>query len=195
MPVELPPLPYSQDALAPHISAETLEYHYGKHHQTYVTNLNKLVEGTEFEQASLEDVIMKSDGGLFNNSAQVWNHTFYWNSMSPDGGGAPTGEVADAINSAFGSYEEFRAKFAEAATTQFGSGWAWLVDSGSGLEIMKTSNADLPMKHGATAIFTVDVWEHAYYIDYRNDRAKFIKTILENLANWDFAAQNFAAHG
>ena len=193
MAFELPALPYAQDALAPHISAETLEYHYGKHHQTYVTNLNKLVEGTEFENASLTDVIMKSDAGLFNNSAQVWNHTFYWNSMAPDGGGAPTGEVADAINSAFGSYDEFRAKFAEAATTQFGSGWAWLVDSGSGLEIMKTSNADLPMKHGSKALLTIDVWEHAYYIDFRNARPNYISTFLDSLVNWDFVAQNMAS--
>jgi Fe-Mn family superoxide dismutase len=193
MAFELPPLPYAQDALAPHISAETLEYHYGKHHQTYVTNLNKLVEGTEFENASLEDVILKSDGGLFNNSAQVWNHTFYWNSMSPSGGGAPSGEVADAINSAFGSYDEFKAKFAEAATTQFGSGWAWLVDSGSGLEIMKTSNADLPMKHGSKALLTIDVWEHAYYIDFRNARPNYISTFLDSLVNWDFVAQNLAS--
>ncbi len=190
MAFELPPLPYAQDALAPHISAETLEYHYGKHHQTYVTNLNKLVEGTEFENASLEDVILKSDGGLFNNSAQVWNHTFYWNSMTPSGGGAPSGAVADAINAAFGSYDEFRAKFAEAATTQFGSGWAWLVDNGSGLEIMKTGNADLPMKHGAKALLTIDVWEHAYYIDYRNARPNYINTFLDSLVNWDFVAQN-----
>ena len=192
MAFELPPLPYAQDALAPHISAETLEYHYGKHHQTYVTNLNKLVDGTEFENAALEDVILKSDGGLFNNSAQVWNHTFYWNSMSPSGGGAPTGEVADAINSAFGSYDEFKAKFAEAATTQFGSGWAWLVDSGSGLEIMKTSNADLPMKHSSKALLTIDVWEHAYYIDFRNARPNYISTFLDSLVNWDFVAQNLA---
>lgn len=192
MPFELPPLPYAQDALAPHISAETLEYHYGKHHQTYVTNLNKLVEGTEFEQAPLEDVIMKSDGGLFNNSAQVWNHTFYWNSMRPDGGGAPDGAVGEAIDVAFGSYDDFRAKFAEAATTQFGSGWAWLVDSGSGLEIMKTSNADLPMKHGAKALLTIDVWEHAYYIDFRNARPNYITTFLDSLVNWDFVAGNMA---
>jgi Fe-Mn family superoxide dismutase len=190
MAFELPPLPYAQDALAPHISAETLEYHYGKHHQTYVTNLNKLVEGTEHENASLEDVIMASDGGLFNNSAQVWNHTFYWNSMSPNGGGAPSGDVADAINSAFGSYDAFRDKFAEAATTQFGSGWAWLVDAGSGLEIMKTSNADLPMKHNAKALLTIDVWEHAYYIDFRNARPNYISTFLDHLLNWDFVAQN-----
>ena len=190
MAFELPPLPYAQDALAPHISAETLEYHYGKHHQTYVTNLNKLVEGTEFENAALEDVILKSDGGLFNNSAQVWNHTFYWDSMTPDGGGAPSGAVADAINSAFGSYDDFRAKFAEAATTQFGSGWAWLVDNGSGLEIMKTANADLPMKHSAKALLTIDVWEHAYYIDFRNARPNYINTYLDSLVNWDFVAQN-----
>jgi len=193
MAFELPPLPYAQDALAPHISAETLEYHYGKHHQAYVTNLNKLVEGTEFENASLEDVILKSDGGLFNNSAQVWNHTFYWNSMSPNGGGAPSGAVADAINGAFGSYDDFKAKFAEAATTQFGSGWAWLVDNGSGLEIMKTSNADLPMKHGAKALLTIDVWEHAYYIDFRNARPNYISTFLDSLVNWDFVAQNLAS--
>ncbi len=193
MAFELPPLPYAQDALAPHISAETLEYHYGKHHQTYVTNLNKLVEGTEFENASLEDVILKSDGGLFNNSAQVWNHTFYWNSMSPNGGGAPTGAAADAINGAFGSYDDFKAKFAEAATTQFGSGWAWLVDNGSGLEIMKTSNADLPMKHGAKALLTIDVWEHAYYIDFRNARPNYISTFLDSLVNWDFVAQNLGS--
>jgi Fe-Mn family superoxide dismutase len=192
MPFELPPLPYAQDALAPHISAETLEYHYGKHHQTYVTNLNKLVEGTEFENASLEDVILKSDGGLFNNSAQVWNHTFYWNSMSPNGGGAPSGAVADAINSAFGSYDDFKAKFAEAATTQFGSGWAWLVDNGSGLEIMKTANADLPMKHSAKALLTIDVWEHAYYIDFRNALPNYISTFLDSLVNWDFVAQNLS---
>jgi superoxide dismutase, Fe-Mn family len=193
MAFELPPLPYAQDALAPHISAETLEYHYGKHHQTYVTNLNKLVDGTEFENAPLEDVILKSDGGLFNNSAQVWNHTFYWNSLSPNGGGAPTGEVADAINSAFGSYDAFAEKFKEAATTQFGSGWAWLVDSGSGLEIMKTSNADLPMKHNAKALLTIDVWEHAYYIDFRNARPNYIATYLDSLVNWDFVAQNLAS--
>ena len=192
MAFELPALPYAQDALAPHISAETLEYHYGKHHQTYVTNLNNLVKGTEFENASLEDVILKSEAGLFNNSAQVWNHTFYWNSMKPGGGGAPTGEIADAVNSAFGSYDEFKAKFAEAATTQFGSGWAWLVDSGSGLEIMKTSNADLPLKHSSKALLTIDVWEHAYYIDFRNARPNYISTFLDHLVNWDFAAQNLA---
>jgi Fe-Mn family superoxide dismutase len=193
MAFELPALPYAQDALAPHISAETLEYHYGKHHQTYVTNLNNLTAGTDHENASLEDVIMNSEAGLFNNSAQVWNHTFYWNSMAPNGGGAPTGEVADAIGSAFGGYDGFVEKFKEAATTQFGSGWAWLVDAGSGLEIMKTANADLPMKHNAKALLTIDVWEHAYYIDFRNARPNYITTFLDSLANWDFVAQNMAA--
>ena len=192
MAFELPPLPYAQDALAPHISAETLEYHYGKHHQTYVTNLNKLTNDNA-DGKTLEEVILDSDGGLFNNSAQVWNHTFNWNSMTPDGGGAPTGEVADAINSAFGSYDDFASKFAEAATTQFGSGWAWLVDAGSGLEIMKTANADLPMKHNAKALLTIDVWEHAYYIDFRNARPNYISTFLESLVNWDFVAQNLAS--
>ena len=183
MAFELPPLPYEMDALAPHISKETLEYHYGKHHQTYVTNLNNLTEGTDDANASLEDIIAKAEGGLFNNAAQVWNHTFYWNSMSPDGGGEPSGEVADKINSAFGSYDDFRTKFAEAATTQFGSGWAWLVDNGGGLEIFKTANADLPMKHDLKALLTIDVWEHAYYIDFRNARPTYISTFLEKLLN------------
>jgi superoxide dismutase, Fe-Mn family len=193
MAFELPPLPYDKDALAPHMSAETLEFHHGTHHQTYVNKLNELIAGTEFENAELTDIIMKSDGALFNNSGQTWNHNFFWNSMSPTGGGAPSGEVADAINSAFGSYDDFVAKFSEAATTQFGSGWAWLVDSGSGLEVMKTSNADLPMKHGAKALLTLDVWEHAYYIDFRNARPNYISTWLDNLVNWDFVAQNMAA--
>lgn len=186
---ELPPLPYAQDALAPHISAETFEYHYGKHHQAYVTNLNKLTDDNA-DAKSLEDVITSAEGGLFNNAAQVWNHTFYWNSMSPDGGGAPSGAVADAINSAFGSYDDFSQKFSQAAATQFGSGWAWLVDSGSGLEIMQTANADLPMKHGAKALLTIDVWEHAYYIDFRNARPNYISTFLDSLVNWDFVAAN-----
>ncbi|MEI2639004.1 MAG: superoxide dismutase [Microthrixaceae bacterium] len=192
MAFELPPLPYAKDALAPHISAETLEFHHDKHHQAYVTNLNNLVAGTDNENKSLEEIIMSSDGGLFNNSGQVWNHTFYWNSMSPTGGGAPSGEVADKINSAFGSYDDFATKFKEAAATQFGSGWAWLVDAGSGLEIMKTANADLPMKHGAKALLTIDVWEHAYYIDFRNARPNYISTFLDHLVNWDFVAQNLA---
>ncbi len=192
MAFELPPLPYAIDALAPHISQETLEYHYGKHHQTYVTNLNNLTEGTDDATASLEDIIAKAEGGLFNNAAQVWNHTFYWSSMSPDGGGEPTGEVADKINSAFGSYTDFRDAFAKAATTQFGSGWAWLVDNGGSLEIMQTSNADLPLKHGAKALLTIDVWEHAYYIDFRNARPNYINTFLDSLVNWDFVAANLA---
>jgi Fe-Mn family superoxide dismutase len=190
MAFELPALPYAIDALAPHISQETLEFHHGKHHQTYVTNLNNLTADTDLASKSLEEVIMATDGPLFNNAAQIWNHTFYWNSMSPAGGGAPSGEMSDAINSAFDSYENFSAKFAEAATTQFGSGWAWLVDAGSGLEIMKTSNADLPMKHNAKALLTIDVWEHAYYIDFRNARPNYIKTFLDSLINWDFAAAN-----
>jgi superoxide dismutase, Fe-Mn family len=188
MAFELPALPYAMDALAPHISAETLEFHYGKHHNAYVTNLNNLTAGTDMADASLEDVIAKADGGLFNNAAQVWNHTFYWNSMSPTGGGAPTGAVSDAISSAFGSYDDFRAKFVEAAMTQFGSGWAWLVDAGNGLEIMKTANADLPMAHSAKALLTVDVWEHAYYIDYRNARPTYLNTFMDHLVNWDHVA-------
>ena len=193
MAFELPPLPYAMDALAPHISQETLEYHYGKHHQTYVTNLNNLVAGTDDENASLEDIIAKAEGGLFNNAAQVWNHTFYWSSLSPSGGGEPTGDVAEAINAAFGSYAAFREEFAKAATTQFGSGWAWLVDDGSGLKITQTANADLPLKHSQKALLTIDVWEHAYYIDFRNARPKYIDTYLDHLVNWDFVAQNLAS--
>jgi len=194
MAIELPALPYAQDALAPRgISAETLEYHYGKHHQTYVTTLNKLIEGTEHENSSLEEIILAADAGpLFNNSAQVWNHTFYWNSMSPTGGGEPGGELADKINSAFGSLDGFKEKFAEAGTTQFGSGWAWLIEGDSGLEITKTANADLPLKHDQKALLTMDVWEHAYYIDFRNARPNYIKNFLDNLINWDFAAANMA---
>jgi len=191
MAFELPPLPYAIDALTPHLSQETLEYHHGKHHQTYVTNLNNATEGTELANKSLEEVIKGADAGpLFNNSAQVWNHTFYWSSMSPTGGGEPKGAVADAIGSAFGSYDEFRKKFTEAATTQFGSGWAWLVDTGSGLEVIKTANADLPLKHDQKALLTIDVWEHAYYIDFRNARPNYINTFLDHLVNWDFVAAN-----
>ena len=192
MAFELPALPYAQDALAPHISAETLEYHYGKHHKTYVDNLTKLVDGTDNASKSLEEIIMSSEAGLFNNSAQVWNHTFFWNCLSPDGGGAPTGVLADRINADFGSFDEFKAQITDAGLTQFGSGWAWLVEQDGKLAIMKTPNADLPMKHGAKALFTIDVWEHAYYIDYRNARAKFIEVVLDNLANWDFVASNLA---
>jgi len=193
MAFELPALPYANDALAPHgISAETLEYHYGKHHKTYIDNLNKLVAGTDDESSDLESIIMKAEGGLFNNAAQAWNHTFYWRSMKPGGGGAPTGELADKVGAAFGSYDTFVQKFSEAATTQFGSGWAWLVDAGGDLEIMKTANADLPMKHSAKALLTIDVWEHAYYIDFRNARPNYIKTFIEQLLNWDFVAENLA---
>ena len=193
MAIELPPLPFAPDALeSKGLSKETIEYHYGKHHQAYVTNLNGMIEGTDKADLPLEQIIMEADGGMFNNAAQVWNHTFYWNCLSPSGGGEPSGELGDAINSAFGSYDDFKAKFAEAATTQFGSGWAWLVDSGSGLEIMKTANADLPLKHGAKALLTIDVWEHAYYIDFRNARPNYISTFLDSLVNWDFVAQNLA---
>lgn len=188
MAIELPALPYEMDGLAPHISAETLEFHYGKHHNAYVTNLNAMIEGTDLADASLEDIIATSDGGMFNNAAQIWNHTFYWNSMSPTGGGAPEGDVAEAINSAFGSYDAFREEFTTAAKTQFGSGWAWLVDDGSGLSIMKTANADLPLAHSAKALLTIDVWEHAYYIDYRNARPTYIDVFMDNLVNWDHVA-------
>ena len=193
MAFELPALPYAQDALAPTISAETMEYHYGKHHQTYVDNLNKAVAGTADENASLEDIIMKAEGPLFNNAAQVWNHTFFWNSLSPNGGGQPTGAIADRIAADFGGYDEFRAQITDAGLTQFGSGWAWLVEKDGTLAIMKTPNADLPMKHGAKALFTIDVWEHAYYIDYRNARAKFIEVVLDKLINWDFVNANLAS--
>ncbi len=189
---QLPALPYANDALAPTISAETIEYHYGKHHQTYVTNLNNLVPGTEFENASLEDIIMKASGGIFNNAAQVWNHSFYWNCLSPNGGGAPSGALADAINSAFGSFDEFKQKFSASAATNFGSGWTWLVkNSDGGVEIVNTSNAANPMTDGKTPLLTIDVWEHAYYIDYRNARPKYLEAIW-GIVNWDFVAQNFA---
>jgi len=191
MAYELPDLPYAKDALEPHISAETLEYHHGKHHQTYVTNLNNLVPGTEFEGKSLEDIIMSADGGIFNNAAQVWNHTFYWNCLSPDGGGEPTGALADAIDAAFGSFADFREKFATSAATNFGSGWTWLVrNADGGLEIVNTSNAANPMTDGKTPLLTCDVWEHAYYIDYRNLRPKYVEAFW-NLVNWDFVAENF----
>jgi len=191
--IELPPLPYAMDALAPHMSAETLEYHYGKHHKTYVDNLNGLIADTEHADASLEEIIMAApEGGLFNNSAQVWNHSFFWNCLSPSGGGAPSGDVAEALSSAFGSVEAFTDEFTEAAKTQFGSGWAWLAHDGSGLKVVKTANADLPMKHSMQALLTIDVWEHAYYIDHRNARPKYISTFFEHLVNWDFLAQRLA---
>lgn len=190
MAFNLPELPYAMDALQPHISKETLEFHYGKHHNAYVTNLNNLTEGTDNANKSLEEIIMSSEGGLFNNAAQVWNHTFYWNSMSPNGGGEPSGAIADAINKAFGDFATFKQKFSEAAATQFGSGWAWLVKNGAGeLSIVKTANAENPMTSDLKPILTCDVWEHAYYIDYRNARPKYIETWW-NLVNWDFANQN-----
>ncbi|WP_434422674.1 superoxide dismutase [Nannocystis pusilla] len=192
MPFTLPELPYAKDALAPHISAETLEYHHGKHHAAYVNNLNKLLEGKPEASLSLEEIIQRSDGGVFNNAAQVWNHTFYWHSMRPNGGGRPTGELAAAIDRDFGSYDKFREQFANAATTQFGSGWAWLVVDNGKLAVTKTGNADLPLKHGQKALLTIDVWEHAYYIDFRNARPKYIDTFLDHLVNWDFVAGNLS---
>ena len=193
MTFELPALPYANDALAPHISAETIEYHYGKHHQTYVTNLNNLVPGTEFEGMSLEDIVKKSSGGIFNNAAQVWNHTFYWNSLSPNGGGAPTGGLANAIERTFGSFEAFQEAFAKCAVTTFGSGWAWLVKNANGsLELVSTSNAGCPLTAGQTPILTCDVWEHAYYIDYRNARPKYLEAFWA-LVNWEFASANYEA--
>ncbi|MDI1483465.1 superoxide dismutase [Polyangium sp. y55x31] len=186
----LPDLPYAKDALAPHISAETLEYHHGKHHNAYVTNLNKLIDGKPEASLSLEEIILRSDGGVFNNAAQVWNHTFYWHCMKPNGGGEPTGDLADAIKRDFGSFEKFKEEFSNAAATQFGSGWAWLVEKDGKLAVTKTGNADLPMKHGQKALLTIDVWEHAYYIDYRNLRPKYIETFLTKLVNWDFATKN-----
>ncbi len=190
MAFSLPPLPYAQDALAPHISAETLEFHYGKHHKTYVDNLNKLVEGTPTAGKSLEEIIKASEGGVFNNAAQVWNHTFYWSSMKPHGGGNPSGKLADAVKRDFGDVAKLKQAIKEAATTQFGSGWAWLVLEGGKLKVTKTPNADLPLKHGQTPLLTCDVWEHAYYIDYRNARPKYVEAFLEHLVNWDFAAKN-----
>jgi Fe-Mn family superoxide dismutase len=192
MAYELPALPYDMDALAPHISKETLEFHYGKHHQTYVTKMNELTDGAVSDDDDLVKTILDADGPLFNNAAQVWNHSFYWNSMAPNGGGEPTGEVLEKINSAFGSYQGFKDQFAEAATTQFGSGWAWLVDGDNGFSIVKTSNADNPLKNGDKALLTIDVWEHAYYIDFRNARPNYISTFIDNLINWDFVARNMA---
>lgn len=188
MAIELPELPYATDALLPYLSPETFEYHYGKHHKTYVDNLNKMIDGTDEANASLEDIIMGAEGGKFNNAAQIWNHNLYWHSLSPNGGGAPTGSVADAIDESFGSYDDFKAKFKAAAVGQFGSGWAWLVLDGGKLAITATGNADLPMKHGQQALLTCDVWEHAYYIDYRNRRPDYVETFLDHLINWDLVA-------
>ncbi len=188
----LPALPYAMDALAPHISKETFEFHYGKHHQAYVTNLNNLIKGTEFENASLEDIVRKSSGGIFNNSAQVWNHTFFWNSMKPNGGGAPTGALAAAIDAKWGSFAAFKEAFTKSAVGNFGSGWTWLVKKADGsVDLVNTSNAGTTLTTGDTALLTIDVWEHAYYIDFRNARPKFVETFLNSLANWDFASRNF----
>jgi len=189
MAFELPELPYSKDALAPHISAETLDYHYGKHHAAYVNKLNAAVEGSEWAGKSLEDIVKGSEGGLFNNAAQTWNHTFYWNSLKPGGGGEPTGAIADAINEKWGSFDKFKEAFTNAAATQFGSGWAWLVKSDAGLEIVQTSNAGCPLTDGKTPVLTCDVWEHAYYVDYRNARPKYLEAWW-SLVNWDFANKN-----
>lgn len=187
---KLPELPYAMDALQPHISKETLEYHYGKHHNAYVTNLNNLIHGTEFEDFSLEDIIKKAPvGGLFNNSAQVWNHSFYWNCLSPNGGGEPSGKLLEAINKSFGSFDEFKEKFTKSAITNFGSGWTWLVNGENGLEIINTSNAGTTLTSGKTTLLTCDVWEHAYYVDYRNARPQYVDAFWK-LANWDFVEGN-----
>ena len=189
---QLPALPYAMDALAPHISAETLEFHYGKHHQTYVTKLNGLIPGTEFENMSLEDIVGKSSGGVFNNAAQVWNHTFYWNCLSPSGGGAPNDKIASALQGSFGSVDAFKEQFTNSAVNNFGSGWTWLVQNSDGkLALENTSNAATPMTGASTPLLTCDVWEHAYYIDYRNARPKYLDAFW-NLVNWDFVTDNMS---
>jgi superoxide dismutase, Fe-Mn family len=187
---KLPELPYAKDALQPHISAETLEYHHGKHHNAYVTKLNELIKGTKHENMSLEEIILSSEGGVFNNAAQVWNHTFFWNCLAPKGGGAPTGKVAELINKKWGSFDKFKDEFAKAAVGNFGSGWTWLIQNKQGeVELFNTSNAQTPMTSGHNALLTLDVWEHAYYIDYRNSRPNFINAFW-NLVNWDFVNKN-----
>ncbi|MGA2324036.1 MAG: superoxide dismutase [Sedimentisphaerales bacterium] len=190
---QLPPLPYAQDALEPYISAKTMSFHYGKHHQAYVDNLNKLVAGTPWATQPLEKIIQETAGvadkaAVFNNAAQVWNHTFFWKSMKPGGGGKPTGRLLELIEKSFGSLDEFKNAFTTAAVSQFGSGWVWLVQDGDVLKIVKTSNADTPVAHGQTALLTCDVWEHAYYLDYQNRRKDFVQAFLDHLVNWDFAA-------
>ena len=190
---ELPPLPYAIDALQPHISAETLEYHYGKHHQTYVNKLNELIPGTEYEKLKLEDIVRKSQGAVFNNAAQTWNHTFFWHSLSPEGGGKPRGKVAQAIDTKFGSFDAFKDKLSAAAVAVFGSGWAWLVKHPDGsVGIETTSNANTPVTTDNKPLLTCDVWEHAYYIDYRNRRPDYVAAYW-NLVNWEFAEKNFSA--
>jgi len=192
MPITLKPLPYPLGALAPHMSGETLELHHGKHHRTYVDNLNRLIESTAQANMSLEDIIRGSEGKVFNNAAQIWNHDFFWNSMTPGGGGPPGGELARRIGDAFGSFEKFSSEFSAAAAGQFGSGWAWLVLRNGQLAITATSNADLPLKHGEQALLTLDVWEHAYYVDHRNQRPRYIQTFLDHLVNWNFVQQNLS---
>lgn len=192
MAFELPALPYEKNALEPHISAETLEYHYGKHHQAYVNKLNELTEGTDDANKSLEEIIKSSSGGLFNQAAQVWNHTFYWHCLAPNGGGEPSGALAEAINAKFGSFDKFKETFNANAVANFGSGWTWLIKTADGgVDIVNTSNADTPIAHGQTPLMTIDVWEHAYYIDYRNARPKYLENVW-NVLNWDFVAQNFS---
>ncbi len=190
MAIELPDLPYPKGALAPHISAETLDFHYGKHHTTYVKNLNNLIQNTDFASASLEDIVRKAEGGIFNNAAQVWNHTFYWNSLSPDGGGEPSGAAKTAVDQAFGSFDKFKEEFTGKSITLFGSGWCWLVKNSDGsLSIEQTQNAGTPLTEGKTPLLTCDVWEHAYYIDYRNARPKYLESYW-NLVNWSFLEAN-----
>ena len=198
MPFELPALPYAQNALEPHISANTFSFHHGKHHNTYVVNLNKMIDGTPLASKSLEEIILDSAGdaskaGIFNNAAQVWNHTFFWHSMKPGGGGKPTGKISAMIDESFGSYEKFAEEFKAAGAGQCGSGWAWLVEDGGKLAVMKTPNAELPMTKGKKALLTCDVWEHAYYLDYQNRRPDFLAAFLDHLVNWDFAEKNLAA--
>ena len=192
MAISLPPLPFEKNALEPFISSETLDYHHGKHHKAYVDNLNKLIEGKPEANKTLEEIILSAEGPLFNNAAQVWNHTFYWNCLKLNRGARPTGALADALQGAFGSVEKFKEAFSQAAATLFGSGWAWLVLDGGQLKVTQTSNAALPLKSGQTALLTVDVWEHAYYIDYRNQRPKYIEEVVNNLIHWDFVAGNLA---
>jgi superoxide dismutase, Fe-Mn family len=193
MAFELPPLPYPKDALEPHMSERTLSFHHGKHHQTYVNNLNGLIEGTPNENSSLEEIILAAEpGGLFNNAAQTWNHTFFWSCMTPGGGGEPDGDLRTAIEGSFGSVDDFLQTFTDKAKTLFGSGWTWLAKGDDGLEVLQTKDADLPLKHGKTALLTLDVWEHAYYLDYQNARPAYIETWLGHLVNWEFAAENLA---
>jgi Fe-Mn family superoxide dismutase len=195
MAIVLPPLPYAENALEPHYSARTIGFHHGKHHKAYVDNLNKLIAGTPLEAKPLEEIIMSAAGdsskiGIFNNAAQVWNHTFFWNCMRPGGGGRPTGDLAAKIGQTFGSYEKFAEQFKAAAVGRFGSGWGWLVREGGALKVMSTANADTPMTSKQTPLLTVDVWEHAYYLDYQNRRPDFVQTFLDHLVNWDFVAAN-----